>query len=100
MSYPRDEESSSDAWPDVASAAIRIAFGIIWAIGAAFTWTSQFAANYVGYLHNAAQGQPAWSAWWFDLWIAVVTPQTMLFVWLSRFADTLLAIALWLGFAR
>jgi nitrite reductase (NO-forming) len=49
-------------WPDVANAGLRIAFGIIWAVGAAFTWTSQFAANYVGYLHNAAQGQPAWSA--------------------------------------
>ena len=100
MSYPRDGESSSDVWPDVASAAIRIAFGIIWAIGAAFTWTSQFAANYVGYLHNASQGQPAWSAWWFDMWIAVVTPQPMLFVWLTRIAETLLAIALLLGFAR
>jgi nitrite reductase (NO-forming) len=56
MSSPPDGERSSDAWPDVASAALRFAFGIIWAIGAAFTWTSQFAANYVGYLHNAAQG--------------------------------------------
>ena len=100
MSYPHDEEPSSDIWPDVASAAIRIAFGIIWAIGAAFTWTSQFAANYVGYLHNASHGQPAWSAWWFDMWIAVVTPQPMLFVWLTRIAETLLAIALLLGFAR
>ncbi|MGH8819769.1 MAG: multicopper oxidase domain-containing protein, partial [Rhodoferax sp.] len=69
-------------------------------IGAAFTWTSQFAANYVGYLHNAAQGQAAWSAWWFDAWIAVVTPHAMLFVWLTRIAETLLAVALLLGFAR
>ncbi|MCD6681321.1 MAG: multicopper oxidase domain-containing protein [Burkholderiaceae bacterium] len=91
---------SSDAWPDVASAALRIAFGIIWAIGAAFTWTDQFAANYVGYLHNAAQGQPSWSAWWFDMWIALVTPHATLFVWLTRIAETLLAIALLTGFAR
>ena len=100
MSHPGDSERISDAWPDVASAALRIAFGIIWAIGAAFTWTSQFAANYVGYLHNAAQGQPGWSAWWFDMWIAVVTPHAMAFVWLTRIAETLLAIALLLGFAR
>ena len=100
MSQPGDSERMSDAWPDVASAALRIAFGIIWAIGAAFTWTSQFAANYVGYLHNAAQGQPGWSAWWFEMWIAVVTPHAATFVWLTRIAETLLAIALLLGFAR
>lgn len=100
MSSPGDIERTSDAWPDVASAALRIAFGIIWAIGAAFTWTDPFAANYVGYLHNAAQGQPSWSAWWFDLWIALVTPHAMLFVWLTRIAETLLAIALLIGFAR
>jgi len=100
MSSPGDRERSSDVWPDVANAALRIAFGIIWAVGAAFTWTSQFAANYVGYLHNAAQGQPAWSAWWFDMWIAVVTPNATAFVWLTRIAETLLAIALLLGFAR
>jgi len=100
MSSPGDRERSSDVWPDVANAGLRIAFGIIWAVGAAFTWTSQFAANYVGYLHNAAQGQPAWSAWWFDMWIAVVTPNATAFVWLTRIAETLLAIALLLGFAR
>ncbi len=100
MSSPREGEHLPDAWPDVASAALRIAFGIIWAIGASFTWTSQFAANYVGYLHNAAQGQAAWSLWWFDLWIAVVTPNAPLFVWLTRIAETLLAVALLLGFAR
>lgn len=100
MSSPHDSEPLSDAWPDVASAALRIAFGIIWSIGAAFTWTSQFAANYVGYLHNAAQGQAAWSAWWFDAWIAAVSPHAMVFVWLTRIAETLLAVALLLGFAR
>ncbi|HEX7381353.1 MAG TPA: multicopper oxidase domain-containing protein [Nevskiaceae bacterium] len=90
----------AETWPAVASASLRIAFGIIWAIGAAFTWSSQFAANYVGYLHNAAQGQAAWSAWWFDLWIALVTPNAAVFVWLTRIAETALALALLLGFAR
>ncbi|MGH8184734.1 MAG: multicopper oxidase domain-containing protein [Rhodanobacteraceae bacterium] len=100
MADPQDRETFSEAWPAVASAALRIAFGIIWAVGAAFTWSSRFAANYVGYLHNAAQGQPAWSAWWFDMWIAIVEPHAMVFVWLTRIAETLLALALLLGFAR
>jgi nitrite reductase (NO-forming) len=88
------------AWAAIASAALRVAFGLIWVVDAAFTWTSAFATNYVGYLHNAAQGQHAWSAWWFDMWIWLVTPQADLFVWLTRIAETLLAAALLLGFAR
>ena len=100
MAEQHDRGQFSQAWPAVASAALRIAFGIIWAVGAAFTWSAQFATHYVGYLHNAAAGQPAWSAWWFDMWIAIVTPHALLFVWLTRVAETLLAIALLLGFAR
>jgi nitrite reductase (NO-forming) len=90
----------SHAWPAIAGAALRVAFGLIWVVDAAFTWTSAFATNYVGYLHNAAQGQHAWSAWWFDMWIWLVTPQADVFVWLTRIAETLLAAALLLGFAR
>jgi nitrite reductase (NO-forming) len=84
----------------MARTALRVAFGLIWVANAAFTWTSGFAVHYVGYLHNAAQGQPAWSAWWFDAWIALVTPHASLFVWLTRIVETALAIALVVGFAR
>lgn len=84
----------------LASAALRVAFGIIWAVNAAFVWTASFATNYLGYLHNAADGQPAWSAFWFDFWIELVTPRAELFVWLTRLAETALALALLFGFAR
>ncbi|MCK9538312.1 multicopper oxidase domain-containing protein [Dokdonella sp.] len=90
----------SEAWPALARTALRVAFGIIWAINAALTWSSDFAVNYVGYLHNAAKGQAPWSAWWFDLWIGIVTPNAALFVWLTRGIETGLAAALLLGFAR
>ncbi len=87
-------------WRAMARTGLRVAFGIIWVVNAAFTWTSEFANHYVGYLHNAAQGQPAWSAFWFNTWIAVVTPHASLFIWLTRIIETLLAIALVLGIAR
>jgi len=93
-------EPFSGAWPAMARTALRVAFGLIWVANAAFTWTSGFAVHYVGYLHNAAQGQPAWSAWWFNAWIALVTPHADLFVWLTRIVETALALALVLGFAR
>ncbi|CAM0998612.1 Copper-containing nitrite reductase [Rhodanobacter sp. Root179] len=91
---------SHSAWPVMAATALRVAFGLIWLVGAALTWRDSFAAHYVGYLHNAAEGQPAWSAWWFNLWIGVVTPHVGLFVWLTRIAETTLALALIFGFAR
>jgi nitrite reductase (NO-forming) len=100
MSHAQVREPFSEAWPAMARTALRVAFGLIWVANAAFTWTSGFAVHYVGYLHNAAQGQPAWSAWWFNTWIALVTPHADLFVWLTRIIETALAVALVLGFAR
>ncbi|HEX7369970.1 MAG TPA: multicopper oxidase domain-containing protein [Rhodanobacteraceae bacterium] len=84
----------------MARTALRVAFGLIWVVNAALTWTSGFAVHYVGYLHNAAHGQAGWSAWWFNFWIAVVTPHAMAFVWATRIIEALLALALLLGFAR
>ncbi|WP_426661055.1 multicopper oxidase domain-containing protein [Rhodanobacter aciditrophus] len=100
MAAPDDGNSTPSTWPAVAGTALRVAFGIIWAVSAALTWTSDFASHYVGYLHNAATGQPAWSAWWFQLWIGLVTPHAGFFVWATRIAETALALALLLGFAR
>lgn len=84
----------------MARTALRVAFGIIWVVNAGFAWTGQFAIDYVGYLRNAAQGQPAWSAFWFNTWIALVTPRAGLFIWLTRIIATALAAALVLGIAR
>ncbi|MBS0381127.1 MAG: multicopper oxidase domain-containing protein [Proteobacteria bacterium] len=100
MSNEQDSRPTPEAWRAMARTALRVAFGIIWVVNAAFTWTSEFANHYVGYLHNAAQGQPAWSAFWFNAWIAVVTPHASLFIWLTRIIETVLAVALVLGIAR
>ncbi len=100
MAHTYVREQFSEAWPAMARTALRVAFGLIWVANAAFTWTSGFAIHYVGYLHNAAHGQPGWSAWWFDFWIWLVTPHASVFVWLTRLIETALAAALVLGFAR
>ncbi len=100
MSHTRNSQPVPQSSSSIASAGLRIAFGLIWAVDAALTWTSDFATHYVGYLHNAAQGQADWSAWWFDMWINIVTPNTELFVVLTRLAETALALALLFGFAR
>lgn len=100
MSEVQVRGPAPSVWPAVVAAALRVAFGVIWAVGAALTWAPDFAVNYVGYLHNAAQGQPAWLAGWFAMWIAVVMPHAVLFTWLTRIVETFIALALLTGFAR
>ena len=100
MSNDSSPSTPPDTWSALSTAALRVAFGIIWIVNAAFTWMPGFSSNYAGYLRNAADGQPAWSAWWFNLWIAIVEPHADTFLWLTRIATTLLALALLFGFAR
>lgn len=87
-------------WMVPLTSAVRAAFGIIWAVDAFLAWQPAFSAHYVGYLENAAQGQPAWLGSWFAFWLAVVTPHASLFVWLTRLLDTLVALGLLLGLVR
>ncbi len=83
-----------------ASAALRAVFGVIWAIDAALKWQPGFADHFVGYLQNAANGQPAWLAPWFNFWLGLVSPNPDPFIWLVRIGETLLAFGLLFGFAR
>lgn len=87
-------------WTVAAVSAVRAAFGLVWAIDAFLTWRPEFAAHYVGYLQNATQGQPQWLLPWFNLWIAIVTPNAAIFIWLTRIIETLIAIGLLFGLAR
>jgi nitrite reductase (NO-forming) len=100
MAQDRLRKRISEAWPAAATGGLRVGFGIIWAISAALVWEPGFAQHYVGYLYNAAHGQPAWLVVWFNMWIGLVTPHVMLFVWLTRAVETVIAFALLIGFAR
>ncbi len=100
MPQSQTDVAVAKTWPAVAAAGLRVAFGVVWAVGAALTWSPDFAVHYVGYLHNAAQGQPTWLAGWFAMWIALVTPHALFFTWLTRIIETAIALALLTGFAR
>src|SRR5947209_18126255 len=93
-------EIQSAAWLIVAAAAVRTAFGILMAIDAYLKWQPGFAAHYVGYLQNAANGQPYWLQGWFHMWLRVVTMHTTFFISATRLIETAIAIGLLLGFAR
>jgi nitrite reductase (NO-forming) len=84
-------------WP---KSAVRIAFGVVWAIDAAFKYRSGFHKEFLDMINSAGQGQPHWLHWWFKFWSNTVTPHPHVWAYGIAAIETLIAAALILGFAR
>jgi uncharacterized membrane protein YphA (DoxX/SURF4 family) len=91
------QHRSVPAWP---KDAFRIAFGGIWLIDAVLKWLPGFRATYVAAITGAAHGQPGWLRWWFDFWVKLQTPRPNFFAYMVAVLETLVALAVILGFAR
>ena len=85
------------AWP---KDALRIAFGVIWLIDATLKWLPGFKDSYMSTIMGIRDGQPQWLRWWFDFWIHLQEPRVLFFAYLVAVIETLIALALILGFAR
>ncbi len=81
-------------------ALLRIAFGALWAVDAWLKWQPAFAQGYLGYLQDAASGQPGVLKPWFDFWLSLVGTDPSLFAFLTALAETLIALGLIVGLAR
>ena len=75
-------------------------FGIIWGIDAVFKWRPAFRHEYLDMVKGAAQGQPGWLLPWFHFWIWMIAPRVGLFSVATAITETIIALALILGFAR
>jgi len=85
------------AWPkDI----LRISFGIIWLIDAVLKWLPGFRSGYMGMIMGAGQGQPGWLHWWFSFWTNLQHSEVGFFAYLVAAVETLIAVAVILGFAR
>lgn len=84
-------------WP---KDALRIAFGVIWAIDATLKWLPGFRSSYLATISGMARGQPGWLHPWFSFWINLQQPRAMFFAYLVATIETLIAAALIVGFAR
>ena len=84
-------------WP---KDALRIGFGVIWAIDAALKWLPGFRADYMDTIMSQAKGQPGWLHPWFSFWINLQHPRATFFAYLVALVETLIAAALIFGFAR
>ena len=80
--------------------AVRILFGVIWAIDAFLKWLPAYRHSYIDNLQSAAQGQPSWLHGWFHFWINLQSSAPALFATLTALAETTLALVLLLGVAR
>jgi uncharacterized membrane protein YphA (DoxX/SURF4 family) len=84
-------------WP---KSVVRVGFGVLWAIDASLKWRSSFRAGYLDLLSGASKGQPSWLHSWFRFWIDLQRPRVAFFAYLVASVETLIAVALILGFAR
>jgi nitrite reductase (NO-forming) len=91
------KQRGTPAWP---KDALRITFGVMWAIDAGLKWMPSFRSGYIGDLKMAATGQPGWLKWWFDFWVSFQSHGGTFFPYLVTVTETLLALALIFGFAR
>ena len=81
-------------------AALRIIFGLMWAINAAFKWQSAFKNGFLDQIKAAADGQPSWLHGWFHFWIQFLSHNPHLFAGMISVIETLIAIALIFGIGR
>ena len=81
----------------LAIAFTRIAFGIVWAIDAYFKWQPDFANNFVSYLQETYDGQPAFIQAWLNFWINLVSINPHLFARIVALGETGIAIGLIFG---
>src|SRR5271156_6596922 len=85
------------AWPKYA---LRFTFGGIWLIDAVLKWLPGFRSGYMSSISGAGVGQPGWLQWWFHLWTNMQHPAPTFFAYLVAVLETLVALAVILGFAR
>jgi uncharacterized membrane protein YphA (DoxX/SURF4 family) len=83
-----------------AAAAVRVAFGLIWAIDAWLKWQPGFRATFLPNLVSTAAAEPHWLAPWFDFVLRTVHPAPDMWAYLPAIVETTIAITVTLGVGR
>lgn len=78
----------------------RVVFGVIWLIAGAFKFAPGLVDDFPGMVSDAAAGQPAWLAPWFDFWTAQATANPALWVYLTGVLEVAVGLSLVFGFMR
>ena len=94
---PREASSQLVTWRLGGIAAVRIAFGCVWAIDAWFKWQPGFADNFTRYLTRAPDGQPPAVVTWINFWIHVASVNPHFFAFFVAGGETTIALGLLFG---
>ena len=86
--------------PDWPKSAVRIGFGLIWLVDAAFKWSPDFRTGLLGMVKGAGDGQPSWLHGFFHFWLVTIQPHPYVWAYGVAAIETLIAFALIFGFAR
>ncbi|MGF7233605.1 MAG: hypothetical protein ACQSGP_01400 [Frankia sp.] len=78
-------------------AAVRIAFGIAWAIDASFKWMPSFRTGFVSYLTDAKPGQPELVKIWISGCVNMIKMDPHLCAYLVAITESLIALCLIFG---
>jgi thiosulfate dehydrogenase [quinone] large subunit len=81
-------------------AAVRILFGIVWAIDAAFKFEPAFYNGILEQVKASDSGEPRWLNHWFHIWFRIIGSNPHLFAVIIIIAEVLTAISLLFGIAR
>jgi thiosulfate dehydrogenase [quinone] large subunit len=77
------------------SQTVRVLFGLVWAVDAAFKWAPGFRDHLLSYI--STDGQPGWVSQYLSWWTGLLGHNPQLFAYGLALAESLLAVALILG---
>lgn len=77
--------------------ALRIVFGLVWAVDAYFKWQPDFVSKFMDYLADASQGQAPIVQGWINFWMNIVHVNPQVFAYLVAIGETAVAIGLIFG---
>jgi uncharacterized membrane protein YphA (DoxX/SURF4 family) len=79
---------------------VPVFFGLIWAIDAYFKWLPDFQHNFMKTVQAGAASQPGWLRPWYQFWQTTLQPYAPSLALVTAIVETVIAVALIVGFAR
>src|SRR5258706_11343108 len=94
---PPEEDTRVSSWRIKTIAALRIAFGLVWAIAAWLKWQPAFIDSFMDKVSGAKDGQAPAVQSWLSFWTNMVSMNPRFFACLEASMETALAVLLIFG---
>jgi uncharacterized membrane protein YphA (DoxX/SURF4 family) len=97
---PPEEAEQRHSSAGIRIALFRIGFGLFWVVNAWYKWQPDFQKQFAVMLTHTPKGAPGWATAWMHFWGARAAANPALFGPGVAAIETVVAVALILGFAR